>query len=140
MYRQTCGYSSTTLIAANYGHWKTKYSLLLYTLNLLKTIKWKIVYVNCHFFVCKICRDQSVRLVCYSPKKRESLQQVFASQSPVKIVGTKKNRKNASVRILRIIAYLSMQELLPLIICPSHSIHHWEIVGTMQSKSYKQTL
>ena len=32
-------------------------------------------------------------LVCYSPKKRESLQQAFASQSPVKIVGTKKNSK-----------------------------------------------
>ena len=27
-----------------------------------------------------------MHLVCYSPKKRESLQQVFASQSPVKIV------------------------------------------------------
>ena len=53
----------------------------------------KIVYVNCHFCVCKICSDQSVGLVCYSPKKRESLQQVFASQSPVKIVGTKKNSK-----------------------------------------------
>ena len=53
----------------------------------------KIVYVNCHFFVCKICSDQSVGLVCHSPKKRESLQQVFASQSPVKIVGTKKNNK-----------------------------------------------
>ena len=111
---------------------ENKYSLLLYTLNLLKTIKWKIVYVNCHFFfVCKISRDQSVCLVCYSPKKRESLQQVFASQSPVKIVGTKKNRKNVSVRILRIIAYLGMQELLLLIICPSHSIHQWEIVCTM---------
>ena len=31
--------------------------------------------------------------VCYSPKKRESLQQAFASQSPVKIVGTKKSSK-----------------------------------------------
>ena len=34
-----------------------------------------------------------MRLVCYSPEKRESLQQAFASQSPVKIVGTKKNSK-----------------------------------------------
>ena len=34
-----------------------------------------------------------MHLVCYSPKKRESLQQAFASQSPVKIVGTKKNSK-----------------------------------------------
>ena len=32
-------------------------------------------------------------LVCYSPKERESLQQAFASQSPVKIVATKKNSK-----------------------------------------------
>ena len=30
--------------------------------------------------------------------------------------------------ILRIIAYLSMQELVLLIIPPSHSIHQWEIV------------
>ena len=30
-------------------------------------------------------------LVCYSPKKRESLQQAFASQSLVKIVSTKEN-------------------------------------------------
>ena len=37
--------------------------------------------------------DESVALVCYSPKKRESLQQALASQSPVKIVGTKKNSK-----------------------------------------------
>ena len=76
-------------------------------------------------------------LVCYSPKKRESLQQVFASQSPVKIVGTKKNRKNVSVRILRIIAYLGMQELLLLIICPSHSIHQWEITVHMESPEIK---
>ena len=34
-----------------------------------------------------------MRLLCYSPKKRESLHQAFASQSHVKIVGTKKNRK-----------------------------------------------
>ena len=39
-----------------------------------------------------------MHLVCYSPKKRESLQQAFTSQSPVKIVGTKihsKKRFNA---------------------------------------------
>ena len=34
-----------------------------------------------------------MQLVCYSPKKRESLQQGFASQSPVKVVGIKKNNK-----------------------------------------------
>ena len=34
-----------------------------------------------------------MHLVCYSPKKRESLQQAFANQSPVKIVGAKKNSK-----------------------------------------------
>ena len=34
-----------------------------------------------------------MHLVCHSPKKRGSLQQVFASQSPVKIVCTKKNSK-----------------------------------------------
>ena len=28
--------------------------------------------------------------------------------------------------------YLSMQELLLLIICPSHSIHQWEIVCTVK--------
>ena len=34
-----------------------------------------------------------MRLVCYSPKKRESLQQAFAGQSSVKIVSIKKNNK-----------------------------------------------
>ena len=50
---------------------------------------------NTNYFDCKLqtSNDESVRLVCYSPKKRESLQQAFASQSPVKIVGTKKNSK-----------------------------------------------
>ena len=32
-------------------------------------------------------------LVCDSPEKRESLQQAFASQSPVKVVAIKKNNK-----------------------------------------------
>ena len=41
----------------------------------------------------KLPNDESVRPVCYSPKKRASLQQAFASQSPVQIVGTKKNSK-----------------------------------------------
>ena len=41
--------------------------------------------------------DESVALVCYSPKKRESLQQALASQSPVKIVGTKKNSKKCLI-------------------------------------------
>ena len=50
---------------------------------------------NTNYFDCKLqtSNDESVRLVCYSPKKRESLQQAFANQSPVKIVGTKKNSK-----------------------------------------------
>ena len=50
---------------------------------------------NTNYFDCKLqtSNDESVHLVCYSPKKRESLQQVFASQSPVKIVGTKKSSK-----------------------------------------------
>ena len=42
--------------------------------------------------ILKLPNDESVRPVCYSPKKRESLQQAFASQSPVQIVGTKKNK------------------------------------------------
>ena len=62
-----------------------------------------------------------MHLACYSPKKRESLQQAFASQFHVrKKVAQRKIAKTASMRILRIIAYLSMQELLLLIICPSH--------------------
>ena len=50
---------------------------------------------NTNYFDCKFqtSKDESVRLVCYSPKKRESLQQAFASQSLVKIVGTKKTGK-----------------------------------------------
>jgi len=35
----------------------------------------------------------------------------------------RKIAKNASVQILRIIAYLSMQELLLVIICPSHAFN-----------------
>ena len=46
-----------------------------------------------NYFECKLqtSNDESVCLVCYSPKKRQSLQQAFASQYPVKLVGTKKN-------------------------------------------------
>ena len=38
-----------------------------------------------NYFDCKLqtSNDKSVRLVYYSPRKRESLQQAFASQSPV---------------------------------------------------------
>ena len=48
---------------------------------------------NYGYFDCKLqpSNDESVHLVCYSPKQRESLQQAFASQSPVNIIGTKKN-------------------------------------------------
>ena len=48
-----------------------------------------------------------------------------------RLLAQRKTAKNASMRILTIIAYLSMQELLLLIICPSHSIHQWEIVCTL---------
>ena len=50
---------------------------------------------NANHFDCKLqtSSDESVPLVCYSPEKRESLQQAFASQSPVKVVGIKKNYK-----------------------------------------------
>ena len=48
-----------------------------------------------------------------------------------KLLAQRKTAKNASMRMLTIIAYLSMQELLLLIICPSHSIHQWEIVCTL---------
>ena len=52
--------------------------------------------------------------------------------SPIwRLLAQRKTEKNASMRILTIIAYLSMQELLLLIICPSHSIHQWEIVCTL---------
>ena len=48
---------------------------------------------NTNYFECKLqtSNDESVCLVCYSTKKREGLQQAFASQSPVKSVGTKEN-------------------------------------------------
>ena len=48
-----------------------------------------------------------------------------------RLLAQRKTEKNASMRVLTIIAYLSMQELLLLIICPSHSIHQWEIVCTL---------
>ena len=48
-----------------------------------------------------------------------------------KLLAQRKTAKYASMRILRIIAYLSMQELLLLMICPSHSIHQWEVVCTL---------
>ena len=60
---------------------------------------------------------------------------VFIKPLPVspmwRLLAQRKTAKNASMRILTIIAYLSMQELLLLIICPSHSIHQWEIVCTL---------
>ena len=51
---------------------------------------------NTNYFDCKLqtSNDESVGLVCYSHKKRENLHQGFASQSRVKIVGTKKKRFN----------------------------------------------
>ena len=62
-------------------------------IHLLSPIKKAANYGNTNYFECKLqtSNDESVCLVCYSPKKRESLQQAFASQSPVKIVGTKEN-------------------------------------------------
>jgi len=40
-----------------------------------------------------------VCLICYSPKEGESLEQAFASQSPVKIVGTKNHCISKHARI-----------------------------------------
>ncbi|XP_015777822.1 PREDICTED: uncharacterized protein LOC107355751 [Acropora digitifera] len=64
-------------------------------IHLLSPIKKAANSGNTNYFECKlqISNDESVCLVCYSPKNRESLQQAFASQFPVKIVGTKKNSK-----------------------------------------------
>ena len=64
-------------------------------IHLLSLIKKAANSGNTSYFECKLqtSNDEFVCLVCYSPKKRESLQQAFASQPPVKIVGTKKNSK-----------------------------------------------
>ena len=62
-------------------------------IHLLSPIKKAANSGNTNYFECKLqtSNDESVCLVCYLPKERESLQQAFASQSPVKIVGTKEN-------------------------------------------------
>ena len=62
-------------------------------IHLLSPIKKAANSGNTNYFECKLqtSNDESVCLVCYYPKKRESLQQAFTSQSPVKIVGTKEN-------------------------------------------------
>ena len=87
---------------------------------------------NTNYFDCKlqISNDESVQLVCYSPKKRESLQQGFASQSPVKVVGIKKNNKrrfNADTEDHCISKHARITPADHL----SHSIHRWEIVCTI---------
>ena len=80
----TYSYISSFFIAAVEGY-----------IHLLSPIKKAANSGNTNYFDCRLqtSNDESVRLVCYSPKKRESLQQAFASQSPLKIVGTKKNSK-----------------------------------------------
>ena len=62
-------------------------------IHLMSPIKKAANSGKINYFECKLStrNDESVCLVCYSPQKRQSLQQAFASQSPVKIVGTKKN-------------------------------------------------
>ena len=64
-------------------------------IHLLSPTKKAANSVNTNYFDCKLqtSNDESEQLVCYSPKKRESLQQAFACQSPLKIVGTKKSGK-----------------------------------------------
>ena len=80
---------------------------------------FKQVMTNlCAFFVTLLRKGK----VCIKP----------LPVSPMwRLLALRKTAKNASMRILTIIAYLSMQELLLLIICPSHSIHRWEIVCTL---------
>ncbi|XP_022802529.1 uncharacterized protein LOC111340026 [Stylophora pistillata] len=48
-----------------------------------------------NFFDCslKTSEKESVRLVCYSPKQRPTLQQAFKKKSPIKIIGTRKHTK-----------------------------------------------
>ena len=62
-------------------------------IHLLSPIKKAENSGNTNYFDCKLQtnNDETVRLVCYYPKKGESLQQAFACQSPVKIFETKKN-------------------------------------------------
>ena len=61
-------------------------------IHLLSPIKKAANSGNTNYFQCKLqTSNEELCLVCYSPKKREHLQQAFASQSPVKIVGTKEN-------------------------------------------------
>ena len=80
----TFSYISSIFISAVEGY-----------IHLLSPIKKAANSGNTNYFEYKLqtSNDESVCLVCYSPKKRESLQQAFASQSPVKIVGTRKNSK-----------------------------------------------
>ena len=75
-------YISSFFISADEGY-----------IHLLSPIKKAANSGNTNYFECKLqtSNDESMCLVCYSPKKRESLQQAFASPSPVKIVGTKEN-------------------------------------------------
>ena len=80
---------------------------------------FKQVMTNlCAFFVTLLRKGK----VCIKPLPVSPMWRLLAQR---------KTAKNASMRILTIIAYLSMQELLLLIICPSHSIHRWEIVCTL---------
>ena len=100
------------------------YWVLLKRLQILQTptiliASFKQVMTNlCALFVTLLRKGK----VCIKPLPVSPMWRLLAQR---------KTEKNASMRILTIIAYLSMQELLLLIICPSHSIHQWEIVCTL---------
>ena len=80
--RHLHSYISSFFISATEGY-----------IHLLSPIKKAANSGNTNYFECKLqtSNDESVCLVCYSPKKRESLQQAFTSPSSVKIFGTKEN-------------------------------------------------
>lgn len=61
----------------------------IHQLSTIKTLKKNKKQKN-NYFDCKIqtSQEEAVRVVCYSPNKRITLQQAHASKS-VKIVGTK---------------------------------------------------
>ena len=63
----------------------------------MSPIKTSSKNTNTKYFDCKIqvANEKAVRAVCYSPEKRVTIQQACQNKSPVKIVGTKRNRSTA---------------------------------------------
>lgn len=52
-----------------------------------------------NFFDCilQISKQENVRLVCYSPKQRPTLQQGFEKKSPIKITETERTPRDCSL-------------------------------------------